>query len=427
MKQNNFPKKIAIIGLGYVGLPLALAFSDKAIVLGYDENKKRVQQLLNFDDKSGEISKKELEDKPNFKVTSNFKDLKQAEIFIITVPTPVGVNKKPNLSALKKASSEVGSILKKGDIIVFESTVFPGATEEICIPILEKNSNLKYEKDFFCGYSPERIVPGLKQKKISEIIKVVSASNDKVLDELEILYSLIIKAGIYRAPSIKVAEASKVLENTQRDANIALINEFSKICHKLKIDTNDVIDASATKWNFQTFRPGLVGGHCISVDPYYLTDKAQLEGYYPDLILKSRSVNDNMVDYIYRNFIDAINRKCIKIENSKILILGITFKENCSDLRNSKVIELTNLLSETRANIFIHDPIASICDVKNQLNGSILKKFPKKGYFDGIILAVPHKEYTIDLFEELLYICKKSKVVFDLKGVLPRRKNFFRL
>ena len=329
--------KLAIIGLGYVGLPLTLEFAKNRKVIGFDLKKKRIEELNSGIDKNFEFNKEEIENTKNLNFTNNEEDLKYANCFIITVPTPINELKKPDLQPLLKASEMIGKIIKEGDLIIYESTVYPGCTEEVCVPILEKSSNLKFNQDFFCGYSPERINPGDKKHTISKIKKITSGSTPKILDLVDSLYNEIVDAGTHKTSSIKVAEAAKVIENTQRDINIALINELSMIFSKLNIDTTEVLDAAGSKWNFLPFKPGLVGGHCIGVDPYYLTYKAESVGHHPQIILAGRAINDNMGNHVVSEMIKKMEKKKINIKNSKILIMGLTFKENCSDVRNSGV------------------------------------------------------------------------------------------
>ena len=342
-------KKIALIGLGYVGLPLAIEFGKKFKVVGFDISKERIDLLKKNEDPNLEISKKEFSDSAHLNFSHNIDDIKDCNIYIITVPTPIDKHKTPDLTALEKSSKTVGSVLKKGDIVIYESTVYPGATEEFCVPILEKQSGLKFNTDFYCGYSPERINPGDKKHKLIDIKKVTAGSTPEIALEVDELYNEIIVAGTHKAESIKVAEAAKVIENTQRDLNIALINELSIIFKKLNIDTEAVLKAAETKWNFNSFRPGLVGGHCIGVDPYYLTYKSKIAGYEPKIILAGRKLNDNMSTYVTKNILKILTKKKIKIKKAKILIMGLSFKENCSDLRNSKILDVCKLLLKNKA------------------------------------------------------------------------------
>lgn len=417
MKNNN-TKIIGVIGLGYVGLPLAVEFAKKFKVYGYDINQNRVKELNNRIDSTLEVESQNLDKVLNDKliITSNIDDIKKCNIFIITVPTPVDKNKDPDLTFLKKASSDIGQILKKNDIVIYESTVYPGCTEEDCVPILEKESGLIYNKDFFCGYSPERINPGDKINTISTIVKVTSGSNEETSKIVDNLYSSIIKAGTHLAPSIKVAEASKAIENAQRDLNISFMNELSIIFNKMDIDTNDVLTAASTKWNFLNFKPGIVGGHCIGVDPYYLVYKSKKLNYNPKVILSGRQVNDNMGNFIGKLVKNLLLKKRIAIKKSKVLILGITFKENCPDIRNSKVIDIYGYLKTKGANVSIHDPYANHDEVYAEFNVKLITKFE---LYDAIILAVSHNEY-IDL--DISSLKKQNEsVVFDVKGFLDRK------
>ena len=414
-------KKITIIGLGYVGLPLAIEFAKKFDVLGFDISKHRVNQLKRGIDKNDEFVKSEiLNAKLNF--TYSESDLVDSDFYIITVPTPLKKNNKPDLKPLKSASQIVGRKIKRGDIVIYESTVYPGCTEEDCIPILEKTSGLVYNVDFYCGYSPERINPGDKKRKLSNIKKVVSGSNSKVSKIVNNLYSKIITAGTYIAPSIKVAEASKIIENVQRDVNISLMNEFALIFEKLNLDTKDVLDAASTKWNFLNFKPGLVGGHCIGVDPYYLAYKSEKSGYKPKVLLSGREVNNN----ISKNIFKSIRRKCldfkIDLKKCKILILGITFKENCSDIRNSRVAKLYNHFKKINNNLDIYDPYADEDEVHKKFKINLIKKVNKR--YDIVILAVAHKEFLNFNYRDIL---KPNYILYDVKSILPKKIISLRL
>ena len=416
MKKNT-TKIIGVIGLGYVGLPLAVEFAKKYKVFGYDINKNRVNELNNRVDNTLEVDSKNLSQALNDKliITSKIDDIKNCNIYIITVPTPVDENKNPDLKFLRKASLDIGKILKQNDVIIYESTVYPGCTEEVCIPILEIESGLTFNKDFFCGYSPERINPGDKINTISTIVKVTSGSNQETAKMVDNLYSSIISAGTHLAPSIKVAEASKAIENAQRDLNISFMNELSIIFNKMEIDTNDVLEAAGTKWNFLNFKPGIVGGHCIGVDPYYLVYKSKKLNYNPKVILSGRQVNDNMGNFVGELVKNLLHKKKISIKNSKILILGITFKENCPDIRNSKVIDIYKYLKDKGANVSIHDPYANHNEVYAEFNVKLITKFE---LYDAIVLAVSHNEYrNLDIVS-----LKKQgdSVVFDVKGFLDR-------
>ncbi|MBT8260848.1 MAG: nucleotide sugar dehydrogenase [Bacteroidia bacterium] len=408
-------KKIAIIGLGYVGLPLAVEFSKKGYeVLGYDINKTRIVQLKNGIDLTNEVSVEELNQAKSLEFTNNKNKLSLNNIFIVTVPTPIDEFKKPDLSPLKKASSLVGKYNNKGDIIIYESTVFPGCTEEVCVPILEKESKLEFNKDFYCGYSPERINPGDKIHRVNTIMKVTSGSTPEIADIVDNIYTSIIDAGTYKAPSIKVAEAAKVIENAQRDLNIAFVNELSLIFEKLKIDTKEVLEAAATKWNFLKFSPGLVGGHCIGVDPYYLTHKAQGIGYNPEVILAGRRINDNMGKHVAKRYVKLLLNKSKPLSEFRTLILGFTFKENCPDIRNTRVIDIYNELLEYGIKSDIYDPLANKEEIKKEYNIEV--KSEDVNSYDGIILTVGHEEFLNYDWESI----EKSKIIFDVKSVLNK-------
>jgi UDP-N-acetyl-D-glucosamine/UDP-N-acetyl-D-galactosamine dehydrogenase len=409
--------KISVIGLGYVGLPLAIEFGKKHNVLGFDINTSRIKELNNKIDSTLEVTSEEFSLSKNITFSSNEVDLEDSDIFIITVPTPIDHVKRPDLSLIKKATELVSKYLKKGSIVIYESTVFPGCTEEICVPILEVNTSLKYNKDFFCGYSPERINPGDKVNTITKITKVTSGSNKKVAKQIDDLYKTIIEAGTFLASSIKVAEAAKVIENTQRDLNISLVNELSVIFNRLNIDTLDVLKAAESKWNFLPFRPGMVGGHCIGVDPYYLTHKAEEVGYNPQVILAGRRINDNMGRYAAKNIIKKMIKNKIDVSNSTVGILGITFKENCPDIRNTKVIDLINELKSWNINVCISDPWANKQDVKD-MYGLDLVDFKLIKNIDSIIVAVGHKEYRKLKLLDLKRLCKGSNpVLADIKSL----------
>jgi UDP-N-acetyl-D-glucosamine/UDP-N-acetyl-D-galactosamine dehydrogenase len=418
--------KVAIIGLGYVGLPLALEFAKKRKVTGFDLKKKRIEELNSGIDKNFEFNKEEIKNSKNLNLTNNEEELKYANCFIITVPTPIDNLKKPDLRPLLKASEMVGKIIKKGDLIIYESTVYPGCTEEICVPILEKFSNLKFNQDFFCGYSPERINPGDKEHTISNIKKITSGSTPEISDLIDSLYNEIITAGTHKASSIKVAEAAKVIENTQRDINIALINELSMIFSKLNIDTKEVLDAAGTKWNFLPFKPGLVGGHCIGVDPYYLTHKAKSVGHHPQIILAGREINDNMGIHVVLEMIKKMEKKKIDIKNSKILIMGLTFKENCSDVRNSGVKIVFDRLKKYTNNIDLYDPWADNEEIKKIYGINSQQTLDKKNY-DGIIMTVSHKIFIEMGKIEILNLCKKNHVIYDLKYLFTKDQIDLRL
>ena len=418
--------KLAIVGLGYVGLPLALEFAKNRKVIGFDLKKKRIEELKSGIDKNLESSKAEIENSKNLNFTNNEEDLKYANCFIITVPTPIDELKKPDLQSLLQASEMIGKIIKEGDLIIYESTVYPGCTEEVCVPILEKFSNLKFNQDFFCGYSPERINPGDKEHTISNIKKITSGSTPEILDLIDSLYNEIITAGTHKASSIKVAEAAKVIENTQRDINIALINELSMIFSKLNIDTKEVLDAAGSKWNFLPFKPGLVGGHCIGVDPYYLTHKAESVGFHPKIILAGREINDNMGIHVVSEMHKKMEEKKINIKNSKILIMGLTFKENCSDVRNSGVKMVFERLKKYTHNIDLYDPWTNNEEIKNIYGISSQQTLDENNY-DGIIVAVAHKIFIEMGKIEILNLCKKNHVIYDLKYLFTKDQIDLRL
>ena len=378
--------KISIIGLGYVGLPLAVEFGKKYDVLGFDINKERIAELENGYDRTLEVDEQNLKSSARLKFSSNKEDLKSCDIFIVTVPTPVDEHKRPDLTPLIKASETVGSALKKGDIVIYESTVYPGCTEEDCVPVLEKVSGLKFNEDFFCGYSPERINPGDKEHTVTKILKVTSGSTPEIADKVDALYGSIITAGTHKASSIKVAEAAKVIENSQRDINIAFVNELAILFAKMGIDTLEVLKAAGTKWNFLPFKPGLVGGHCIGVDPYYLTFKAESLGYHPEVILSGRRINDNMGAYVAKEVIKLLIKKSHKVDGARVLVLGITFKENCPDIRNSRVIDVISELRDFGCEIDVYDPWADEAEVKHEY-GLTLVGEPGSGY-EAVVLAV---------------------------------------
>ncbi|MDC0402629.1 Vi polysaccharide biosynthesis UDP-N-acetylglucosamine C-6 dehydrogenase TviB [Candidatus Pelagibacter sp.] len=426
MNKKNNQLKIAIIGLGYVGLPLALEFAKKRTVIAFDIEKKRIKQLKAGFDKNFETSKKDIGKIKKIRFTHNEEDLKLANCFIITVPTPIKKNKKPELKPILSASKTVGKCIKKEDLIIYESTVYPGCIEEKCVPVLERYSKLKYNKDFFCGYSPERINPGDKKHNITNIKKITSGSTTEVTELVDRLYRSIIKAGTHKAPSIKVAEAAKVIENTQRDLNIALINELSILFKRLNIDTKDVLDAAESKWNFLKFTPGLVGGHCIGVDPYYLTHKAKMIGYTPKIILSGRNINDKMGFYVASQLKKKLKQKNINIKGAKILIMGITFKENCADIRNSGVKVVFDELKKFKCKVDLKDPWVDNNEIKK-----IYKIYPisktKKNNYDAVIIAVAHKKFKSIGIKSIHEICKKKHVIYDLKYLFPKDKVDLRL
>lgn len=411
--------RIGIIGLGYVGLPLAVEFGTRYPTVGFDINVDRIKQLNKKIDVTNETSEAELERAKQLLVSNNVDDIKYCNFYIVTVPTPIDGNKQPDLSALRAASEMLGTIIKPRDIIVYESTVYPGATEEICVPILEKFSTLEYNVDFFVGYSPERINPGDKKHRLPNIIKVTSGSTEYAAKFIDEVYSSIITAGTYSAGSIAVAEAAKVVENTQRDVNIALMNELSIIFSKLNIETSEVLEAAATKWNFMKFTPGLVGGHCIGVDPYYLAHKSLSVGYNPEIILSGRRLNDSYSEFIVSKFLKTAIKNNISLNNAKILILGLTFKENCPDIRNTKVVDVINQLCEYGITVDVYDPHCDKVDAKAEYNLEI-KDTLHKDFYDGVIIAVAH-DYFKDLGADWIKsLCKDTNVIFDLKNVFSK-------
>ena len=413
--------KLAIIGLGYVGLPLALEFSKKRKVIGFDINKNRIKDLNRGFDKNLEFNKKELKSSKQLKFTNNQKDLKFSNCFIISVPTPVNKLKKPDLKPLFNASKIVGKIIKKGDLIIYESTVYPGCTEEECVPILEKFSGLKFNEDFFCGYSPERINPGDKVHTISNVKKITSGSTAEITELVDHLYNEIVKVGTHKAPSIKVAEAAKIIENTQRDINIAFINEIYILFSRLNISTKDVLDAAESKWNFLSFKPGLVGGHCIGVDPYYLTYKAKSIGYKPKIILAGRKINDKMGNYVATDLINRMKKKKIKIRGAKILIMGLTFKENCADIRNSGINSVISKLKKYKCDLDLYDPWVDKKEIKKVFKCDPISKLTQNTY-DSILIAVAHKKFKIMGMKFILNLCKNENVIFDLKNLFQNKK-----
>jgi UDP-N-acetyl-D-glucosamine/UDP-N-acetyl-D-galactosamine dehydrogenase len=417
--------KICVIGLGYVGLPLAVEFGKKIPTIGLDINKQRIEELKCHIDNTLEVSSELLKEATQLHFVSDIVETKEANIFIVTVPTPVDKNNNPDLTPLEKASAAVATVLKKGDIIIYESTVYPGVTEDVCVPILEKESGLVFNKDFYAGYSPERINPGDKEHTVTKILKVTSGSTPEIAEKVDQLYKTIIVAGTHKAPTIKVAEAAKVIENAQRDINIAFINELSKIFNLLNIDTTDVLEAAGTKWNFLPFKPGLVGGHCIGVDPYYLAQKAQEAGYHPEIILAGRRINDGMGAYVADRLISLMIKEDISIKNSNVLMLGITFKENCPDIRNSKAIDIVNRLAFYGITPHVYDPWANVDEVQHEYKIALitLEKLQATKY-DAMILAVSHNAFLkIDLATQM----KLKHVVFDVKGVLPKNMITARL
>lgn len=418
--------KIAIIGLGYVGLPLAVEFGKKVSVNGFDIHQKRIDELKSGQDHTLEVTSEELQQAIHLSYTANLEDLKDCNFYIVTVPTPIDDYKQPDLTPLIKASTSIGKVLKKGDIVVYESTVYPGATEEVCIPVLEKVSGLKFNQDFFAGYSPERINPGDKLHRVTNILKITSGSTPEIAEYVDEVYNLIIEAGTHKAPNIKVAEAAKVIENTQRDVNIALINELALIFNKLDIDTEDVLKAAGTKWNFLPFRPGLVGGHCIGVDPYYLTHKAQAIGYHPEIILAGRRLNDSMGAYVVTQLVKAMIKKKIQVEGAKVLVLGLSFKENCPDIRNTKVIDIVKELQEYYMDVDVYDPWIDSEETQHEY-GITPVSSPTSGHYDAVILAVAHDQFKEMGINTIRSLGKKSHVLYDLKYVFAQFESDIRL
>ena len=418
--------KLAIVGLVYVGLPLGLEFAKKRRVIGFDIDEKRIEELKSGIDKNLESTEQEIQFAKQLNFTNNQDELRYANCYIITVPTPIDVRKKPNLKPLLTASEIVGKFLKKEDLVIYESTVYPGCIEDVCVPILEKFSKLKFNQDFFCGYSPERINPGDKKHTISNIIKITSGSTKEAANLVDNLYNEIITAGTHRASSIKVAESAKVIENTQRDLNIALINELSIIFNKLDIDTQDVLEAAGSKWNFLPFRPGLVGGHCIGVDPYYLTHKSESIGYYPKIILAGRKINDDMGEYVASKLVKKLKKKNIEVEGAKILIMGLTFKENCADMRNSGVEKVIQKLQEYKCDIDLYDPWAE----KEEIFKTY-KIYPqielRQNTYDGIVISVAHEEFKKIGINTILNLCNKNHVIYDLKYLFSKDQTDLRL
>jgi UDP-N-acetyl-D-galactosamine dehydrogenase len=417
---------IAVIGQGYVGLPLAVEFGKKFKTIGFDINKSRVSELNSGFDYTLEVSTNELLESKNITFSSNVDDIRSCDVYIVTVPTPIDEFKKPDLTPLIKASEILGRVIKKGDVVIYESTVYPGATEEDCIPVVEQISGLIFNQDFFAGYSPERINPGDKEHRVTNIKKVTSGSTPDIATFVDNLYLSIITAGTHKASSIRVAEAAKVIENTQRDLNIALINELAIIFNKLNIDTLEVLEAAGTKWNFLPFRPGLVGGHCIGVDPYYLTHKSQSAGYMPDIILAGRRINDGMGIYIVSQLIKCMIKKRIQIDGAKVLIMGLTFKENCPDLRNTRVVDIITELKTYNIHVDVTDPWCGAIEAKREFDIEITSK-PKENEYDAIILAVGHDEFKAMGAKLIKSLAKEKHVLYDLKYVLPKKNVDIRL
>jgi UDP-N-acetyl-D-galactosamine dehydrogenase len=411
--------RVAVIGLGYVGLPLAVAFGRVRATLGFDIDGTRVDELRRGRDRTGEISTDELSAASRLTLAADAADLAGGDVFIVTVPTPIDAAKRPDLGPLQAASRTIGRAIRRGGVAVFESTVYPGATEEVCVPIIERESGLKHNVDFYTGYSPERINPGDRERRLENILKITSGSTPEAADFVDALYRGIIRAGTYRAPSIRVAEMAKVIENTQRDLNISLINEIALICHRLNLDTADVLAAAGTKWNFLPFRPGLVGGHCIGVDPYYLTHKAQEAGYHPEVILSGRRINDGMAAHVAQRVIKLLARKRVHIAGAKVLVLGLAFKENCPDLRNTRVADMIAELAGYDAQVDVHDPCADAAEAHREYGIELLPKLGDEKY-DAAILAVAHAPFLELGADGIRALVKPGGVVFDVKQVLPR-------
>lgn len=414
---------IAVVGLGYVGLPLAVEFGKKFKTLGFDLSEKKIEQYQNYIDPTGEVSHENFKASTRLQTSSDPSVIGQADLIVIAVPTPVDEAHIPDLSPLVSASTIVGENMKAGSIVVYESTVFPGATEDVCVPVLEQTSRLKWKKDFYVGYSPERVNPGDKERTITKIVKVVAGDSPKILDKVADIYDSIISAGVYKASSIKVAEAAKVIENTQRDLNIALMNELAIIFNKVGIDTTEVLQAAGTKWNFLPFKPGLVGGHCIGVDPYYLTHKAEKMGYHPQVILAGRRINDGMAAYIAEQTVKKMIQNGANMKNAKVNVLGLTFKENCPDLRNSKVVDVINELKEYGCEVFIHDPLAVCAEAKHEY-GLDLTEWQDLPPADAVVLAVPHAQYKHEGLDEISSKLKREGVLIDVKAMFdPKETN----
>lgn len=418
--------RVAVIGLGYVGLPLAVEFGKKRSVVGFDINLTRIESLKIGCDGTLEVSDTELAQAEFITYTNNVSDLKGCNVFIVTVPTPINQHKQPDLTPLIKASETIGRVLKKGDIIIYESTVYPGATEDDCVPVLEKISGLVFNQDFYVGYSPERINPGDKEHRITNIKKVTSGSTPEVADIVDVLYNEIITAGTYKASSIKVAEAAKVIENTQRDVNIALINELAIIFNKLGIDTEAVLQAAGTKWNFIPFRPGLVGGHCIGVDPYYLTHKAQSIGYQPEIILSGRRLNDGMGEYVVNQLVKAMLKRRIHVQGARVLIMGLAFKENCPDLRNTRIVDVVKELGEYGIKVDVFDPWVNVQEAQHEYDITLVVE-PEHGAYDAIVLAVSHNEFKNMGSNKIRALGKENHILYDLKYLLNAEESDLRL
>jgi len=419
--KENSKLKICIVGLGYVGLPLAVEFGRNDDTIGFDINLDRVNELMSGKDSTLEVSSEDLTQASNLCFTNKLEDIRKANIYIVTVPTPIDDYKRPDLTPLEKASETIGQVISNGDYVIYESTVYPGATEEVCVPIIEKVSGLSFNRDFFVGYSPERINPGDKEHGVTQILKVTSGSTPEAADFVDSLYRKVIIAGTHKASSIKVAEAAKVIENTQRDVNIALINELALIFNKMNIDTSEVLEAAGTKWNFLPFRPGLVGGHCIGVDPYYLTHKAQEIGYHPQVILSGRRINDGMGSYVADQVIRLMIQKKIQIADAKVLVMGLTFKENCPDLRNTRVVDIIEEMNNYGAQIEVFDPWVSSAEAFQEYAIETIGE-PEQGRYDAIILTVAHDEFKNMGIEVTRSFCKDTHVIFDVKNLFDRHQ-----
>ena len=419
--MNAKDTRIAVIGLGYVGLPLAVEFGKRYLTTGFDINRSRIAALISGHDSTLEVDTAALESAAHLSYTTDVDKLKTCNIYIVTIPTPIDIHKRPDLSPLEKASEAIGKVLSKDDIVIYESTVYPGATEEVCVPILEKHSGLTFNKNFYCGYSPERINPGDKEHRVTTIKKVTSGSTLEIADKVDALYRSIITAGTHKASSIKVAEAAKVIENTQRDINIALINELALIFRRLGIDTEEVLKAAGSKWNFLPFRPGLVGGHCIGVDPYYLTHKAMKVGYYPEIILTGRKLNDSMGKYVANEIINLMTKKRIQVVDSNILVMGLTFKEDCPDIRNTRVVDVVQELSGFHCNIDVYDPWIDKEESIREYGITPVEQ-PEPGKYDAVIIAVAHHQFKAMGITAIRALGKKNHVLYDIKYILPAEK-----
>ncbi|GAA0857942.1 Vi polysaccharide biosynthesis UDP-N-acetylglucosamine C-6 dehydrogenase TviB [Aliiglaciecola litoralis] len=426
MAQQLLEKRIGIIGLGYVGLPLAVAFGKKYSTLGFDINQQRIDELKRGEDHTLEVSPEELQSVTSLSFSSDPQDLANCDFIIVTVPTPIDKNRQPDLTPLRKASEMIGRVIQRGTTVIYESTVYPGATEEVCLPLIESFSGLTFNQDFFAGYSPERINPGDKTHRLENIVKVTSGSNPEISELVDQLYLSIITAGTHKASSIKVAEAAKVIENTQRDLNIALINELAMIFERLGIDTEEVLEAAGSKWNFLPFRPGLVGGHCIGVDPYYLTHKAEEIGYHPEVILAGRRINDQMGEYVVSRLVKKMLTKKIMVNGANVLLMGITFKENCPDIRNTKIVDIASELDNYHVNVDIYDPWAESAEVEHEYGMSLIDK-PELGKYDAIIAAVAHSQFKQMSMQDIQALGKENCVIFDLKYILDKQLVDLRL